>query len=212
MMGAGYATKLVERFAELDDFIRSQFVEAALSGIAIHGEAADVRYGRQHLASDGAAKLAAVRILCRFGTAEDAPALLNLAKDGWGETRDEAGICALRISPNPFEVARYLIQSTSDELVQVGYEWLYDQRSQEVAQFFESLLDSASDKDRVRAVYYLFQTRTNAELETVLEINLQKEKYYYNVITWLDRLLYSPEPLKNFVVRKLAKEAAKDRP
>ena len=208
MMGVDYATKLVEQFAKHDDFLRSQFVEAALSGIAIHGEPSDVRYGRQYLASDWAdTKHAAVQILCKFGTVEDVPALLNVAKDSWGKARDEAGVCALRLSPNPFEVARELIQNTSAELTQAGYAWLYDQRSQEVVDFFETLMDSPNDKERVRAIYYLSQTRTSAELENVLDANLQKEKYYYNVVTWLDRLLYSPEPLKNFVARELAEEA-----
>jgi hypothetical protein len=42
----------------------------------------------------------------------------------------------------------------------------------------------------------------------VLEATLRKEKYYYNVVTWQDRLLYSPEPLADFFLRKLAEEAA----
>jgi hypothetical protein len=41
----------------------------------------------------------------------------------------------------------------------------------------------------------------------VLETYPQREKYYYNVVAWLDRLLHSPEPLKDFFARKLAEEA-----
>jgi HEAT repeat protein len=208
--GTEYAKKLVEHFKDLDNFIRSQFVEAALTGLAINGEASDIRFGRQYLATDSASdtKIAAVRIVCRFGTAEDVPALLSVAKDGWGEARDEAGACALRLSPNPFEAARELIQSTSPKLVQAGYAWLYDQNSREAADFFETLLDSGSEKERLRAIYYFSKRRTSEELESVLEATLRKEKYYYNVVTWLDRLLYSPEPLADFFLRKLAEEAA----
>jgi hypothetical protein len=56
-----------------------------------------------------------VRILWKSGTAEDVPALLIVAKNSWGEARDDAGVGALRLSSNPFEVARQLIQSTADE-------------------------------------------------------------------------------------------------
>lgn len=209
--GAEHAKRIVERFEKYDDFIRSQFVEAALAGLAINGEASDIRFGRQYLATDSyTTTLAAVRIVCRFGTEDDVPALLRVSKDSWGEARDEAGICALRLSPSPFEVARDLIQSKSPTLAQAGYAWLQDQRSQEASDFFEALLDSGDDKERVRAVCYLSKTRTHDELERVLEGNLEREKYYYNVITWLDRLLYSPDPLRAFFARKLAEEATSE--
>ena len=207
-LGAEYANKLVEGFKSLDDFVRSRFVEAALAGLAINGEASDIRFGRQYLQSGfTATTLAAVRIVCRFGTAEDVPGLLNVAKESWGEARDEAGICALRLSTTALDTALELIRITSPKLVQAGYAWLYNQRSREAAAFFETLLDSVDDKERLRSVYYFFKTRSSEDLKNVLEANLQKEKYYYNVVTWLDRLLYSPEPLKGFFLRKLAEEA-----
>jgi SOS response regulatory protein OraA/RecX len=207
-MGTEYAQKLVERFKKYDDFIHSQFVEAALSGLAIHGEVSDIRFGRQYLASDRTkTQLAAVRIVCRFGSPDDVPALLEVTKDSWGEARDEAGACALRLSPTPFAVANELIHAKSEELAGLGYAWLYAQRTQEVSDFFQILLDSEDEKERLRAVYYLSKTRTTEELEKVLEATLYKEKYYYNVVTWLDRLLHSPESLKEFFVKKLAEEA-----
>jgi HEAT repeat protein len=207
--GAEHATGIVERFKVHDDFIRSLFVEAALAGLAVNGDASDIRFGRQYLATDSPdTKLAAVRIICRFGTEEDVPALLNVAKDSWGEARDEAGACALHLSSNRFEVARELIQSRSSELVHTGYTWLYDQNSREVADFFEALLDSGDGEERLRSVYYLSRTRKSEDLEKALEANLQKEKYFYNVVAWLDRLLYSPEPLRSFFIRKLAEEAS----
>ncbi len=208
IFGVEHAKQMVEAFKKYDDFLRSLFVEAALAGLAINGEASDIRFGRRYLATDSAAtKLAAVRIVCRFGTAEDVPSLLNVAKDGWGEARDEAGICALRLSPKPFEVARELIRSTSPKLTKAGYAWLYDQHSQEASDFFNALLGSEDGEERIRSVYYLLKTRTDEELENVLETYLQREKYYYNVVAWLDRLLHSPNPLKDFFARKLAEEA-----
>ena len=81
-------------------------------------------HGTTSADSRNATQVEAVRIACRFGTAQDVPALLNIAKESWDEARDEAGLCALRLSPTPFEVARDLIQSTSPKLAEAGYAWL----------------------------------------------------------------------------------------
>jgi len=200
---------LVEKFKDLEDFIRSQFVESALAGIVANCEPPDVRFGRQYLASDDSAtKLAAVRIVSKFGTAEDVPALLQVSREHWGEARDEAGTAALRLSSNPLEVALELTASNSPTLVRNGYGWLYKQGSPEVDKFFEALMGSESDIGRLRALYYFSRNRTWGDLESMLEAQLNREAYYYNVVTWLDRLLYSPAPLREFFTRDLEKQAS----
>jgi HEAT repeat protein len=108
-----FVNRTIEGFSKLEDFIRSQFVEAALSGLIANGEPSDIRFGRQYLANDRhSTKLEAVRIVSKFGTEEDVPALLEIWRDSWGEVRDEAGSAALRLSKRPFEVAQELIRST----------------------------------------------------------------------------------------------------
>jgi hypothetical protein len=94
-LGSSAASHVIDQFKDLDDFIASQFVEAALVGIATNGQPSDVHFGRQYLASErSGTKLAAVRIVCKFGSLEDVPALLQISKEGWGEARDEAGAAA----------------------------------------------------------------------------------------------------------------------
>jgi hypothetical protein len=209
MLGTEYAKNFVEGFKKLDDFVLSQFVEAALVGLAANGQPSDVRFGRQYLASDDSAtKLAAVRIVSKFGTAEDVPALLQVSREHWGEARDEAGTAALRLSSNPLEVALELTVSNSPTLVRNGYGWLYKQGSPEVDKFFEALMGSESDIGRLRALYYFSRNRTWRDLEGMLEAQLNRETYYYNVVTWLDRLLYSPAPLREFFTRDLEKQAS----
>jgi len=41
----------------------------------------------------------------------------------------------------------------------------------------------------------------------MLEAQLHRETYYYNVVTWLDRLLYSPAPLRELFARDLERQA-----
>jgi hypothetical protein len=103
----------IERMHKFDDSIRSQFVAA---GLVANGQATDISFGRQYLASaDFDTKLAAVRIVSRFGTSEDVPALLQVSRETWG-VRDEAGAGALTLSPTP-EVALELTLSAIIEMV-----------------------------------------------------------------------------------------------
>ena len=206
--GNEFAKEIVDRFKSVEDFIHSQYVGAALIGLVANGQPSDVRFGRQYLESDDSAtKLAAVRIVSKFGTAEDVPALLQVSREHWGEARDEAGAAALRLSSNPLEVALELTASNSPTLVRNGYGWLYKQGSPEVDKFFEALMGSESDIGRLRALYYFSRNRTWGDLESMLEAQLNREAYYYNVVTWLDRLLYSPAPLREFFTRDLERQA-----
>jgi hypothetical protein len=208
MMGTEYAKKFAERFKKFDDFILSQFVEAALVGLASNGQLSDLRFGRKYLSSEGSAtQLAAVRIVRRFGTSEDVPALLQISRESWGEARDEAGAAALYLSSNPVAVALELVQSNSPTLVGTGYDWLYKQVSPEVEEFFNASLESESDTARIKALYYFSRSRSSGCLESMLEAQMNRATYYYNVVTWLDRLLYSPAPLRDFFVKDLERQA-----
>ncbi len=207
-LGQEQAVGIVDSFREVDSYIRSRFVEAALNGLLANGEAADIRYGKQYLAdTDHAVKLAATRILCKFGGPDDLPVLLQISTDAWGEMRDEAGAAALRLSPRPFETALELLKNRSAMLVQMGFNWLYQQDSPEVRKFFEELADDKDDTNRVRSVYYFSRKLETADLETLLETQFKKETYYYNVIFWLDRLVYAPSPLRELFAAELKKKA-----
>jgi hypothetical protein len=205
--GSEYAAKIDDQFSKYDDFIRARFVAAALSGIAVNGEPSDIRFGRQFLTSEkDYVKLPAVRIVSRFGAAEDVPMLLDITKNSWREMRDEAGMAALRLSVRPFEVARELIQLGDQNMVRAGFDWLYKQDSDEVVKFFDDLLNSDGHSDRERAIYFLSSKRQNGTA-AILERQFDRETYYYNVVTWLDRLLYAPEPLRGFFARQLKRMA-----
>jgi HEAT repeat protein len=207
-LGEDYAEKAAEGFSKYEDFIRSEFTEAALSGLVANGEPSDIRFGRQHLGNDRhATKLEAVRLVSKFGTDEDVGPLLEIWRDSWGDARDEAGSAALRLSKRQFEVAQEFIRSNHERAVREGFDWLYRQDSAEAMDLFAELLESESATDRERAVYFFSRRLDRESLADLLEGQFEKETYYYNVVTWLDRLLYSPKPLPDFFRRQLEREA-----
>jgi hypothetical protein len=87
-----------------------------------------------------------------------------------------------------------------------GFRWLIERDSPLARAYFRSLLTDESDGNRARGIYYLSQKLPKPELEEILVEYQNEPTYYYNVVTWFDRLLYSPSPLKEFFVRQLAKQ------
>jgi hypothetical protein len=207
--GEKFAANVVDQFSRLENFIRSQFIEAALSGLAVNGEPSDVEIGRQYLNSEtSSVKLAAVRIVTRFGTADDTQSLLQISENSWGEARAEAGLAALRLSSQPFQVARELSRSNDANLSSAGFGWLYGHSSAEVDAFFRELLEDENAVSRERAIYFFSESLKEDAIGSLLASQFEKPRYYYNVVSWLDRLLYSPQPLRSFFRRKLLRRAA----
>jgi HEAT repeat protein len=206
------ALEISDKFKELDEFVRSRYVAEALQALAVHGEQSDIKFGRQYLTSTyDSVKLAALRVVCRFGTAEDSGELLRIANESYGDMRDEAGVGALRLSEKPFETAVELTKSRSRQVAEAAFSWLYAQGSDEVRSCFENLLNDDSDANRVRAVYY-FSTKLNTRgLTKLLKAQFDRDTYYYNVVAWLDRLLYSPGSLRNFFKSELQQLAISQR-
>jgi len=192
---------------DLEEFIRSQFIEAALLGLAKNAEVSDAELARSYLAqSDSSLRNPAVTIISKVGNSSDVPALLMIAKEAYGEVTKEAALAALHLSSNPSEVSTDLMSSGRPELVKIAYGWMLKQDSDEMDAFFEMELNSNDEAERVRAVSYLSNRRENVELEKMLKNYLDQGTYYYNVVTWLDRLLYSPPLLREMFVRELERQ------
>ncbi len=89
------------------------------------------------------------------------------------------------------------------ELAEIGFRWLLEDGSAGTRRLFQDLLNNASEKNRERAIYYLSRRINEVELRALLEECLHRESYYYNIVAWLDRLLYAPSPLKEMYSREL---------
>jgi HEAT repeat protein len=200
--------RIAASFEQLDEFIKSQFTKAALFGLAKNAQPADAELARPYLArEDSSLRDLAVTVISKVGTPEDASALLEVAKEAYGGVQAEAAAGALKLSTNPLEAARALMVSNNPEVVRVAFGWMFAQQSEDVRKTFDELLHGSNDKNRVRALYYLSKRLQPEELEELLKDYIGKETYYYNVVTWLDRILYAPSPLKNMFIRDLQEEA-----
>ncbi len=203
-IGVENVDRFVERWKDLEKYIRSTFTAAALSGLAAHAELSDAEVARKFLNdADIEIQLASVQIISQFGEERDVSALLGIAKERWGLTKTVAASGALKLSPRPFDVASELMRTDDSELAKIAFEWLDAHDSEELRHFLKGLLAHENEVYRLRAVYWLSKRLGIDELRELLGDYLTRGKYYYNVVTWRDRMVYAPSPLVEMYSQEL---------
>jgi hypothetical protein len=177
-----------------DDFVRRQYTAAALSGLAVNGESPDADYARKYLNETSRdVQTEAVNVLYRFGERDDAPALVALALSSWGELQSLAAEAALKLAPGHDGAVQELLLSDTPTLVSLSIHAIlkYDNQ-EEFPDLVASLLQTENATNRLNAVFYFLKRFEDRQLEAMLKTYLKNDSYYYNVVCWLDRVLYSP--------------------
>lgn len=191
---------------DLNRFLTSRFLEAAAQGIVAHAIPTDITLARQWLLrKQTQIRGAALEIISRYGDASDVEAVLRLVKHSYDEIPAKAAIVALKLSPRPMDVVRELVNATSSDAVEVAFRWLLDQPLGQTKQFCIDLLGEPDDANRVRALFCLSKKLEYNELENLLKDYVQRDSYFYNVVCWLDRILYAPAPLREMFLREFEK-------
>ena len=88
----------------------------------------------------------------------------------------------------------------------LAMDWLRSQTGAGARALVEGCLDDEDQFKRTKAVSYLAGICSNQELEAVLDAYIRKGAYFYNVVCWLDRYLFAPEPLRSLYREKLMAE------
>jgi hypothetical protein len=229
---------------KLDEFMRSLYAESGLSGLAPHAQSSDIGIARKYLGDNHQnTRLAAVKIVSLFGDDTDVQTLLDISDKAWGELENLAAISAIRLSAHPNLTAIEMARSDRRGRGEAALQWLFDQDSVEVRDYFRGLLkDESGDKraqgirylssrpshvdydsgeldgyfrellndedqnNRVRGILFLVKRLSRMDLERLLDEYMGQPKYYYNVVTHLDRFLYAPSVLKDMFMRDIKQE------
>jgi hypothetical protein len=131
-----------------------------------------------------------------IGDSDDGESAIRIALAKKGELNRIASQVALKLLPgNDGSVVRLLKASDS---MTVGLA-IVSLLASEVAvplPLIEPLLGNVDSEIRIKALSYLIKTLNSEELEELLVEYANKPLHYYNVVVWLDRILYAPPPLK----------------
>jgi len=183
----------------LDDYLLQQFAAAAMNALALHGQQSDVEFARTYLPelSYGDAQWAAVRLLAKHGVSTDSAILLRVAQTTFDDSlREFAARAALHLAPGKEGAAAALLGGDNAMLISLALASLVQTDPCEAERRAIELLHKEADSPRIKALAVLVSRLEPQRLEELLD-GYATGQYYYNVVCWLDRVLYAPEPIRS---------------
>lgn len=187
--------KQIARLVDLNDFITTRFVSAALTALAKNGSATDLATARELLDSrDPATIRAALDLISRFGDDSDVEGIIAVAEREYGDNAKKAAKYALDLSPDSWIRAKQYLERKTIPFLYAGIEVIathtdFSGRWQELVPFL-----SAPNTVLRTEIARLFCKRfDHSDLAILMNQCLEDGEYYYDVITIFDRALYAPK-------------------
>jgi len=188
---------LQETYAKYEGFLIDQFKIAALKVILKYGNSKDVPIVKTLLNSDSyEIKKLCVKIIETYGSQRDSLILLDFALTA-SINDDTAIMGSLLLDKNgKYKIIEKIFDSQKYALMKKAIAFSLKFKRPIPPKIVSSLLFCDDDEVRVYAVALINKIQTIKENQELLKKYTTKESYYYNVVCWLDRILYAPSPLR----------------
>lgn len=189
---------------EFDDSLVRPFILAALKILGLKGTSDSLRYARKYANSnDKEIQGLVISIIAKYGGAEDVPALIKIAFDNYGSNRIEAVRYALKFSGFDKTVIKQFLESGEKEIIKICLAYDLVVKLYALTEDAKKLLMDKTDDIRLYALCYLANVLTKKELTKLLINYLAGTTYYYNVICWLDRILFASPKIRRIFKQEL---------
>ncbi|MBO0936398.1 DUF4062 domain-containing protein [Fibrella sp. HMF5335] len=199
--------------AKKDTFVLGSFMRSAVNLLVAHYQPDDLPLVRNLLASpDGGIytneiSTSLLSLIKQDGTLADVELVNRFITDSTSDTRWAAVDTLLKIDPaHQVDYILKFITSEHTDLRRNVLAFALNHSINLPREAVVNLLYNSEDSVRQSALYYVSQRYTPQEQEQILDQYPQSPGfnfYYYNVITWLDRLLYAPQPIKQYYSQAL---------
>ena len=200
------ANSVSDKLSVHDEFIRQRYIAAGLSVLAEYCEPQDIWIARKYINLDDIdIKISATKIISKYGSFSDIESLMELCKNSYGELKDLAANATLMISPGLNGAARLLISTNDATLIKFALKSICNQDIEQLKGIVEPMLKNQNENIRSIALHYLINKYSNDELQSLLDRYIDQTDYYYNVVFWLDRVIYAKPPLRDVFIKQLAR-------
>jgi hypothetical protein len=180
---------------DLVEFIKSTFISAALTGLAIHGSSEDIIYARKHLGKleYNLGSKACLDIISRYGDDTDVDNLVNFASSIYTADLIAYSVeIAIKLSTNKDEFINRLISHNNNSIVTIAAKYISILTGENRISTAIKLLLSKESTIRKIGASILVQNLDDEKLEAILDNYITNNLYYFEVVVMLDRCLYAP--------------------
>ncbi len=204
--------ELLKERRRINSFVKETFRRAAFRSLSKHAEAEDARLARALLSERRFGLMehdlvrAAFGILWEHGAEDDQELVGALISETHYPGIKAAGAqLYLRLAAEPDSDAfARLAGFKEDGVVRGALQYVLSNPNWLAFADAQGLLYSDRSDLRVLGLAFLARTRSRQELVSLLnEYPNRSSRYYYDVVCWLDRVLFSPERLRGEYLRRL---------
>ena len=190
----------------LVNYMKSLYLSAALEGLAKNGQEDDVKYARKYLTNKFLNNLydGSIKLLAKYGNSSDVNKLIRGALKSYGSTQKLAIETAYKLSDKKGDLLKKLIEDKDTSISKAAVKILANSRIPNKIDFTKRLINFETDTIRLDGLAILYKQLNLKQLEQFLDEYISQESYYYDVVTWLDRCLYSKGLYRKFYHAKLS--------
>lgn len=174
-------------------WLKSNFISAALDGLDLHGNQKDLKYARKYIGNTefNLADNAAIKIIQKYGNSSDIKKLTEAASRVYDEAKRVALETAYCFSRNKGDYLKNLIERNDEKTIDLAITILSNSKTPQKENIAKTLLNHEQDRIRLKGLSVLVKSKSSKDIEKLLSDYLSNGTYYYNVISWIDKLLYS---------------------
>lgn len=190
-------------------FVINRYINISLEALNNSNSRYAIKYARKYLleSSDQSIISTSLKLLFNHGKRSDAKLILeNFNKFDEKNVREYAIKVALRLAPGIRGIVNTVMTYKNGECLQIGLDYLYTIKPKSRIKNFKDYLYNEDDSIRLKSLFILTSMLSTKQLEKLLNTYPNNgKKYYYDVVTWLDRILYSGEFLSKLYVKEFEK-------
>ena len=198
--------EIIDKFDNYDDSTRPALTESALKIMIAHGEKGDIKFAKEFMTSkEIKLKGLAVELFVKLAGKDHLSTLIDIALEETGKINTEAADKALKIDKEGLAWDKFL-SSKDVTLVKLSLKKKINEKELVEGRIIDELLHHWNVEIQKIVIAYLIEAfgRRRKKLEQVLERYMESKTYYYNVVCWLDRVLYAPKSFKMMFRKELA--------
>lgn len=194
----------VEEISKYDDFIIEGFATSALKLLTQHGDRDDKQFAIPFLTAEHTfTRAAATELFVKFADENDVSTIADIALNSYGETRVEAARKALSFGKEN-KTYHMFLKSNDPMLIRICLSDDIERKGMLQDDLVANLFYNDKGEIRAMAVAHYASTLHKSKLAAFLDEYLSKGGYYYNVVCWIDRILYAPGNYRKMFNRELS--------